>query len=138
MSGSKELIFNQIGRRVTPFTLFRLRAHGWCDRSAEDAYSSMASDPAFAFVGGPCCPTHELVYMFWDYDYVNTLFTSPIYIDHFSVSKERPNIWYKTCQTAFDPMAGHIGKLNCYNDHRIYEMLPLNVTVETPATTTCL
>ena len=28
-------------------------------------------------------------------------------------------------------MAGHIGKLNCYNDHRIYEMLPLNVTVDT-------
>ena len=27
-------------------------------------------------------------------------------------------------------MIGHIGKLNCYNDHRIYEMLPLNVTIQ--------
>ena len=53
---------------ITPFTTFLLRAHGGCDRSVEDAYSSMAPDPAFAF--GPCCPTLDFVYMFWDYDYV--------------------------------------------------------------------
>jgi hypothetical protein len=38
-------------RRVIPHTRFRLRAHGGCDRSAEDAYSSMAPDPILAFVG---------------------------------------------------------------------------------------
>ena len=50
--------------------------------------------------------------------------------------EKRLNNGYETHQTAFDSMIGHIGKLNCYNDHRIYEMLPLNVTVETTATTT--
>ena len=59
-----------IWRRVIPFTLFRLRAHGGCDWSAEDAYSSMAPDPAFAFVEGPCCPTLDFVCVFLDYDYV--------------------------------------------------------------------
>jgi hypothetical protein len=39
-----------------------------CDRSAEDAYSSMAPDPTFSFVGGPCYPTldFECVFsLFW-------------------------------------------------------------------------
>ena len=40
------------------------------DRSAEDAYSSMALDPTFAFVGGPCCPTLDLVIVFWIMIYV--------------------------------------------------------------------
>ena len=35
------------------------------DRSAGDAHSSAAPDPAFAFVGGPCCPTLEFVIAFW-------------------------------------------------------------------------
>jgi hypothetical protein len=39
------------------FEWFGDKAHGGCDRSAEYAYSSMAPDPTFAFVGGPCCPT---------------------------------------------------------------------------------
>ena len=45
--------------------IFRLQAHGGCDRSAEDAYSSMAPDPAFAFVEGPCCPTLDFVCVIW-------------------------------------------------------------------------
>ena len=45
-----------------------------------------------------------------------------------SVCEKRLNNGHETHQTAFDSMVGHIGK------HRIYEMLPLNVTVETPAT----
>jgi hypothetical protein len=49
-------------RRVI-LSYFRLRAHGRCDRSAEDAYSSAAPDPTFAFVGGPCCPTLDFVHM---------------------------------------------------------------------------
>ena len=52
--------------------------------------------------------------------------------------EKRLNNGYETHQTAFDSMGGHIGKLNRYNDHRSYEMLPLNMTVESPATTTCL
>ena len=48
--------------------------------------------------------------------------------------KEKLNNRYETPETAFDPMAGCMGKLDHHNDQRIYEMLPLNVTVETPAT----
>jgi hypothetical protein len=29
---------------------------------AEDVYSSMISDPTFAFAGGPCCPTLEFLF----------------------------------------------------------------------------
>ena len=29
------------------------------------AYSSMAPDPAFAFVEGPCCPILDFVCVFW-------------------------------------------------------------------------
>jgi hypothetical protein len=36
-----------------------------CDRSAEDAYSSVAPDPTFAFVGGPCCSILDFVIAFW-------------------------------------------------------------------------
>jgi hypothetical protein len=48
--------------------------HGECDRLAEDAYSSKAPDPTFAFVGGPCCPT--LDFCLSDYDCFYTLLTS--------------------------------------------------------------
>jgi hypothetical protein len=34
-----------------PVYLILTRGHGRCDRSAEDAYSSLAPDPTFAFVG---------------------------------------------------------------------------------------
>jgi hypothetical protein len=40
-------------------------ALGGCDWSAEDAYSSAAPDPTFAFAGGPCCPTLDFVIAFW-------------------------------------------------------------------------
>ena len=49
---------------TTGQTLLVERAHDGCDRSAEDDYSSMAPGPAFAFVGGPCCPTLVFIYMF--------------------------------------------------------------------------
>jgi hypothetical protein len=48
-----------------PVYLISTNAHGSCDRSAEDAYSSMAPDPTFAFVGGPCCLTLDFVFAFW-------------------------------------------------------------------------
>ena len=51
--------------------------------------------------------------------------------------EKRLNNCYETHQTAFDPMTVHIGKLNHYNGHKICEMLPLNMTVETSATNTC-
>jgi hypothetical protein len=35
-----------------------------CDRSAEDAYSSAAPDPTFAFVEGLCRPTPDFVIAF--------------------------------------------------------------------------
>ena len=47
-----------------PVILFRLMAHDGCDRSAEDAYSSLAHFPTFAVVGGPCYPTLDFVYVF--------------------------------------------------------------------------
>jgi hypothetical protein len=40
-------------------------AHCRCDRSAEDAYSSAAPDPTFAFVRGLCCPTLDFAIAFW-------------------------------------------------------------------------
>jgi hypothetical protein len=52
-------------RRVIPYIYFRPRTHGGCDRSVEDAYSSAAPDPTFAFVGGPCCLTLDFVIAFW-------------------------------------------------------------------------
>jgi hypothetical protein len=51
-------------------------AHGGCDRSAEDAHSSAAPDPTFAFVGGPCCPTLDFVIAFWITIVFHTLLTS--------------------------------------------------------------
>ena len=44
--------------------------------------------------------------------------------------EKRLNKGYETHLTAVDSIVLHIGKLNCYNDHRSYEMLPLNVTVK--------
>ena len=52
--------------------------------------------------------------------------------------QERPNDWYEKHQTAFDLMEGCTGKLDRYNDRKIYEMLTLNETVETPVTSTCV
>jgi hypothetical protein len=58
-------------------------AHGGCDQSAEDAYSSAAPDPTFAFVGGPCCLTLDFVNAFWItiafYTLLTSLFCTCIY-----------------------------------------------------------
>jgi hypothetical protein len=48
-----------------PVHLISTKAHGGCDWSAEDAYSSAAPDHTFAFVGGPCCPTLDFLFAFW-------------------------------------------------------------------------
>ena len=56
-----------------PSITFRLKAHGGCDRSAEDADSSMTPDPSFAFVEGSCCPTLDFVCVFWTMITFNTL-----------------------------------------------------------------
>jgi hypothetical protein len=42
--------------------LISTKAHGGCDRSAEDAYSSVDPDPTFAFVGGPYYLTLDFVF----------------------------------------------------------------------------
>jgi hypothetical protein len=57
--------------------LIRLKVRTGCDRSAEDAYSSTAADPTFAFVGGPCCLTLDFVIAFWIMVTFYTLLTSP-------------------------------------------------------------
>jgi hypothetical protein len=69
-------------------------AHGGCDRSAEDAYSSMALDPTFAFVGGLWCPTLDFVIAFWIMIYVShivnftILYVSMNYLRvHFAVTQ---------------------------------------------------
>jgi hypothetical protein len=36
-----------------------------CVWSAEDAFSSAAPDPTFAFVGNPCYPTLDFTFAFW-------------------------------------------------------------------------
>jgi hypothetical protein len=55
---------------------FRLTAQGGCDRSAEDTYSSLASDPTFSFVEGPCYNTLDFVFAFWIVIMLCTLLTS--------------------------------------------------------------
>jgi hypothetical protein len=45
-------------------------AHGGCDLSKEDAYSSVAPGHTFAFVVGPYFPTLDFVYVIGDADYV--------------------------------------------------------------------
>jgi hypothetical protein len=52
-------------QQVILYIYFQLRAHGECDYSAEDTYSSVAPDPTFAFVEGPCCPSLDFVISFW-------------------------------------------------------------------------
>jgi hypothetical protein len=51
--------------QIQYFYWLRLRVHGGCDRSAEDACSSMAPDSTFAFIGDACCPTLDLVFALW-------------------------------------------------------------------------
>jgi hypothetical protein len=59
-----------------PVHLISSKAHSGCDRSAEDAYSSAAPDPTFAFVGGPCCLTLDFVFALWIMITFYTLLTS--------------------------------------------------------------
>jgi hypothetical protein len=59
-----------------PVYLISTKAHGRCDRSAEDAYASAAPDPTFACVGGPCCPALDFVIAFWIMITFYTLLTS--------------------------------------------------------------
>jgi hypothetical protein len=68
-------------RRVIPHAQFRLRAQHGCDRSAEDAYSSMAPDVSFAFLGGLCCPALDFVFAFWTLITLYTLLTLQFCID---------------------------------------------------------
>jgi hypothetical protein len=51
-------------------------AHGGCDRSVEDAYSSAVPDSTFAFVEGLCCPTLDFVIALWITIAFYTLLTS--------------------------------------------------------------
>jgi hypothetical protein len=46
-----------------------LRACSGCDWLTEDAYSSMAPDPTFAFVGGSMLPYTQFCICFLNYDY---------------------------------------------------------------------
>jgi hypothetical protein len=48
---------------------------GVCYRSAEDAYSPVAPDSNFAFIGGPCCPTLDFVFVVWIRSTFYTLLT---------------------------------------------------------------
>jgi hypothetical protein len=74
---------------VVIMTLFAITNYHWhicwktcflqfvgCDRSAEDDYSSAAPDPTFAFSGGPCCTTLDIVIAFWIMIMFYTLVTS--------------------------------------------------------------
>jgi hypothetical protein len=54
------------------------------------------------------------------------------------VCHERLFDWYETHLTAFGPKGGCIGKLDRCDDRKICEKLPVNETVETPLTSTCL
>ena len=47
---------------IPKYTELWLRTQGGCDRSTEDAYSSITSDPIFAFAGRPCCHKLEFLY----------------------------------------------------------------------------
>lgn len=44
--------------------------------------------------------------------------------------KEQPGEYHNTHQSAFDPMTGSVGILDCYNDRGICEILNLNKTVK--------
>jgi hypothetical protein len=46
------------------------KVHSGCDRSAEDTYSPMSSDPTLAFVDGPCYLTIGFCICPLDYEYV--------------------------------------------------------------------
>jgi hypothetical protein len=59
-----------------PVYLISTNVHGGCDRSADDAYSSMTPDPTFAFFGGPCCLTLDFLFAIWIMITFYTLLTS--------------------------------------------------------------
>jgi hypothetical protein len=89
---------NDFWRRVIPYTLFRLKVHGGYNRSAEDAYSSVAPDPTFAFVGGPCCPTKRFSNCLLDYDCDLHIVNVAIL---YSNSRDRRKLITPVCLTTF-------------------------------------
>jgi hypothetical protein len=78
--------------RIIPYTQFRLRTHGGCDRSTEDAYSFMAPNPTFVFVEGLCSPIHSTcIWCFGTEITFNTLLTSA-------------SIYWKATTLTYDPL----------------------------------
>jgi hypothetical protein len=73
----------------------------WCGQSPEDAYSSMAHDPALAFVGGGVLPyTWLYITMFFGLwlRFSNTFFTSAIEIKDFNIHVSfLHTIYWNTC-----------------------------------------
>jgi hypothetical protein len=90
-------------RRVIPYTWFRQSAHGGCDRSAEDAYPSVAHDPTFAYVAGPCCRIHSILLLPFDW-LIN-------YLQFYAQLKNFSFIWTRHHWRAakFRPMLGAQG-----------------------------
>jgi hypothetical protein len=93
-------------RRVIPYTWFRLRAHSGYNWSAEDAYSSMATDPTLAFVGGSYYPALDFVCTVWIMITFYTMLTSLFCIlttEHVSLQVE--NLYPKcTCRLVYIPL----------------------------------
>jgi hypothetical protein len=60
----------------SPVYLISTKPYGGCDQSAENVYSSVAPDPNFTFVGGPCCLAFDFVFDIWIIITFYTLLTS--------------------------------------------------------------
>jgi hypothetical protein len=54
-----------------------------------------------------------------------------------SVCQERPNHWYKKCQTAFGKVKVYNSRSNHFDSHRTWGILTLNKTIESSATSVC-
>jgi hypothetical protein len=83
----------EYGSGITPFAWHEKRTPGECDRLAVDAYSSMAPNATFAFVGGPCCHTRDFVFAFLIMITFDTLLFSLFYIH----SSSKQILWNMTC-----------------------------------------
>jgi hypothetical protein len=68
------ILFVRLSFSILAFTtgspIYLVSNKGGCDRPAENTYIFVAPDPAFAFLGGPCCPTLDFVFFLSDYDCV--------------------------------------------------------------------
>jgi hypothetical protein len=97
------------------------QAHGGRNRSAEVAYSSLAPDSTFAFVGGPCCLTLDFVFALWFMITFYTLLTllfcivrgdwnrAPICWQLYSLVPLGPWLFYRFLRTGLGTSAGHSG-----------------------------